>query len=113
MSGLSPLRAAPLRHATPGLLKQDAHVFPVKEALRYVERSRLGGRSGRGSQGATYYAARNPPFGAVFTYYLKDKLKTRRENREEAEKKATDAQGDLVTSTGEFTKISEVLVPQL
>jgi hypothetical protein len=81
----------PLRHATPELLKQDAAIFPVKEALRYVERSRLGGGSGRGSQGATYYTAPNPPFGAVFTYHLKDKLKTRREIRQEAERKAAEA----------------------
>jgi photosystem II stability/assembly factor-like uncharacterized protein len=81
----------PLRQATPDLLKRDAHLFPVKDALRYVERSRLGGRTGRGSQGATYYAAPNPPFGAVFTYYLKDKLQTRREARQEAEKKAAEA----------------------
>ncbi|MBI4661038.1 MAG: glycosyl hydrolase [Verrucomicrobia bacterium] len=81
----------PLRHATPELLKKDACIFPVKDAFRYVERSRLGGRNGRGSQGSTYYAAPNPPFGAVFTYYLKEKIQTRREARQEAEKKALEA----------------------
>ncbi|MBI5383717.1 MAG: glycosyl hydrolase [Verrucomicrobia bacterium] len=81
----------PLRHATPEALKEAAHVFPVKDALRYIERSRLGGRSGRGSQGATYYAAPNPPFGAVFTYHLKEKIQTRKEARKDEEKKATEA----------------------
>src|SRR5260370_32414040 len=31
---------------------------------------------------------KNPPFGATFTYYLKDALKTKKETRQEAEKKA-------------------------
>ncbi len=78
----------PLRHATREVLKQDAFVFPVKDALRYVQRSRLGDRDGRGSQGASFYAAPNPPFGAVFTYHLKDKLMTTHEQRKAAEKKA-------------------------
>jgi photosystem II stability/assembly factor-like uncharacterized protein len=82
---------SPLRLATPELLKKEAHIFPVKDALRYVERSRLGGRDGRGSQGARYYTAPNPPFGAVFTYHLKEKLQTRREARKEAEKEAAKA----------------------
>ncbi|MBI2948372.1 MAG: glycosyl hydrolase, partial [Verrucomicrobia bacterium] len=82
---------SPLRHATPELLKRDAQVLPVKDAWRYIERSRLGGPAGRGSHGASYYTAPNPPFGAVFTYYLKDKIQTRKEARQEAEKKAAEA----------------------
>ncbi|MEW6252994.1 MAG: hypothetical protein AB1716_20340, partial [Planctomycetota bacterium] len=57
--------------------------------------SRLGARNGRGTQGASFFAAPNPPFGAVFTYYLKDKLQTRRERRLEAEQKATKAGRDV------------------
>ncbi len=78
----------PLRHLKCGVLEHEAALFPVKEALRYVETARLGGSSGRGTQGASYYAAPNPPFGAVFTYYLKEKITTRKERRQEAEKKA-------------------------
>ena len=37
-----------------------------------------------------FFSAPNPPFGAVFTYYLKDKITTRKERRKEAEKKAKD-----------------------
>ncbi|MBN1422762.1 MAG: glycosyl hydrolase [Planctomycetes bacterium] len=79
----------PLRHAKDETLAKDAHIFPVEDALRYIPRSRLGGGSGRGSQGAAYYAAPNPPFGAVFTYYLKEKVTTREERRKEAEKAGT------------------------
>lgn len=78
----------PLRHAAAGLLEREAAMFPVKDSLRYIETSRLGGRSGKGSQGGSFYAASNPPYGAVFTYYLKEKVRTRKERRKEAEEKA-------------------------
>lgn len=78
---------SPLREVSRERLEQPATLFPVKDALQYVETSRLGGR-GRGSQGATFYTAPNPSYGAVFTYHLKDKLKTRKDLRKEAEKEA-------------------------
>jgi photosystem II stability/assembly factor-like uncharacterized protein len=79
----------PLRVFTRDMLEQDAVLFPIKPALRYIPTARLGW--GRGSQGASYYAASNPPFGAVFTYRLKEKVTSRRERRKEAEKKDPDA----------------------
>ena len=78
----------PLRAEHRVLLEREAALFPVKDALRYIETNRLGGSSGRGSQGASFYAAANPPYGAVFTYYLKEKLLTRRERRKKAEEEA-------------------------
>ena len=78
----------PLRTVDRETLERGPALFPVKNSLRYVQANRLGGGSGRGSQGASYYAAPNPPFGVVFTYYLKDKVQTRKERRHEAEKKA-------------------------
>lgn len=82
---------SPLRLATEDLLDSASVLFPVKPALRYIETSRFSGRTGRGWMGTAYYTAPNPPFGATFTYYLKDKLMTRREKRREAEKKAIEA----------------------
>ncbi len=93
----------PLRMVDEELLDQDAVVFPVKDALLYNPRSRLGGGSGRGSQGAGFYAADNPPFGAIFTYYLKEKLSTRKEQRKKAEKKARKS-----GSTAEYPTIEEL-----
>jgi photosystem II stability/assembly factor-like uncharacterized protein len=78
---------SPLRTVSKDSLDSESLIFPVKPALRYVQSGRLSGWSGRGSQGASYYAAKNPSFGAVVTYYLKDKLKTRKETRQEKEKK--------------------------
>jgi photosystem II stability/assembly factor-like uncharacterized protein len=78
----------PLRHVGADELEQASILFPVKSAWRYVERSRIRGAGGRGSQGASFYAAPNPPFGAVFTYYLKEKIQTLKEQRHKLEKEA-------------------------
>lgn len=75
---------SPLREAE--ALESEAHIFPVKDALSYIQTSRLGMASGRGFQGDSYYAAENPPFGAVVTYHLKDGLKTREEQRKAGQK---------------------------
>ena len=76
-----------LRLLKPEMLKQDAQLFPVKDALMYIQSQPLGGR-GKSFQGESYYTAENPPFGATFTYYLKDELKTKKAKRQEAEKEA-------------------------
>jgi len=79
----------PLRELSEESLAEHAVLFPVKDALRYIETSRLGlVPLDKAFQGDKYYTAPNPAFGAVFTYRLKDGLKTRRERRHEAEKKA-------------------------
>ncbi len=77
---------SPLRVASEEMLTGDPVLFAVKDAPLYVERSRLGGSDGRGSQGASFYAAENPPFGAVFTYHLAEKVMTLKESRHEREK---------------------------
>jgi len=92
---------SPLRVVSEELLGKESVFFPVKPALRYIETSRLGGSSGKGSQGASFFAAPNPPFGAVFTYYLKDKLLTRKERRREAEKKTVEKGGPIPYPTAD------------
>ncbi len=77
----------PLRLLRPEMLKQDAQLFPVKNALMYIQSQPLGGR-GKNFQGESYFTAENPPFGATFTYYLKDELKTKKAKRQEAEREA-------------------------
>jgi len=76
---------SPLRQVSESTLAQESILFPTRPAWWYVERRPLGGR-GAASQGASYYVAPNPPFGAVFTYYLADGLKTLEATRQEAEK---------------------------
>jgi hypothetical protein len=55
----------------------------------YVEERPIGGK--HGDFGAMYYEGDNPAYGAIFTYYLKDKFKTKKEIRQEQEKKAEQA----------------------
>src|SRR5207248_6739167 len=74
-----------LRTLTPEHLRGDCLLLPVKSALLYIQ-SRRFGLPGKGFQGAAFYAAENPPFGATFTYYLKDTILTQKEKRREAEK---------------------------
>jgi photosystem II stability/assembly factor-like uncharacterized protein len=74
-----------LREVSEQALARDAILFPTRRAWWYIERRPLGG-PGPADQGASYYVAPNPPFGAVFTYYLEEGLKTRAKQRQEAEK---------------------------
>ena len=76
-----------LRHVSEAQLKAEATLFPIRKAWWYMPRGVLGG-SQKGSQGADHYVAPNPPFGAVFTYYLADGLTTKAQERQEREKKA-------------------------
>ena len=77
----------PLRVLKPETLTQEAALFPVKDAMMYIQSQPLGGR-GKSFQGEAFYTADNPPFGATFTYYLKDAPKTKKQRRQEAEKEA-------------------------
>src|ERR1700680_2424531 len=77
----------PLRQMKAESTEQAAAVFPVKDALLYVERHPLGGAK-KGFQGDSFYTAENPPYGAVFTGYMKEKIKTKKEKRQEEEKDA-------------------------
>ena len=45
------------------------------------------GLRGKGSQGESHYTAKNPPLGAVITYFFNDTLKTNKDLRRKAEKK--------------------------
>jgi photosystem II stability/assembly factor-like uncharacterized protein len=74
-----------LRHVSEAQLKQEATLFPTRKAWWYIPRRILGG-SEKGSQGAAHFTAPNPPFGAVFTYYLAEGLKTKKAVRQEKEK---------------------------
>jgi photosystem II stability/assembly factor-like uncharacterized protein len=78
----------PLRHVSAGMLKSGSTLFPVREAKWYVERNPLGcfGNGCKASQGDSFYTAKNPDFGATFTYYLAEGLKSSKDARREKEK---------------------------
>ncbi|MFK5855851.1 MAG: glycosyl hydrolase, partial [Bacteroidota bacterium] len=74
---------SPLREITTETISnEDAILFPVKDALMYIKTG-----SGRYGTGAGYYQAKNPDFGAVFTYYLKEVPKSLKSKRVKTEKK--------------------------
>jgi len=76
----------PLRQIDEAALAEEAVLFPVRPAPWYIQRRPLG-QTGRASQGASYFTADNPPFGAVFTYHLGQGFETLEDERRETEKK--------------------------
>ncbi len=83
----------PLRHVSEEVLEQEAELFPVKDAWWYIPRRPLG-RGEKATQGAAFFVAPNPPFGAVITYYLRDELKTSQAVRSDKEKEIAKEGGD-------------------
>jgi photosystem II stability/assembly factor-like uncharacterized protein len=77
----------PIRNAVPEALAKEAFIFPVKDAVMYIPSTPYGGR-GKSAQGEAFYTADNPPFGATFTYYMKETIKTKKQARQDAEKEA-------------------------
>jgi photosystem II stability/assembly factor-like uncharacterized protein len=88
-----------LRHVSEQQLTAEASLFPVRDAWWYIERPVIDFGPGVGSMGADHYAAPNPPFGAVITYYLKDDIMTRKEIREKQEQQF-EKSGQPVTFPG-------------
>jgi photosystem II stability/assembly factor-like uncharacterized protein len=71
---------SPLRQLKKETREKEAVIFPVKDALMYVQ------DDGRYGQGSNFFYAPNPPYGATFTYYLKEvpeTLKAIRQKKEE------------------------------
>jgi photosystem II stability/assembly factor-like uncharacterized protein len=79
-----------IRATTGETLTANARLYPVRDAVLFVPTLQFG-MPGQGFQGEMFYSAPNPPYGAMFTYYLKDGLKTLKEKRAEAEKAAEKA----------------------
>jgi photosystem II stability/assembly factor-like uncharacterized protein len=74
-----------LRGMTEAVLEREAELFSVRDAWWYIQRRPLG-QSKKASQGGAFFIAPNPPFGAVFTYHLKEALQTRKQVRQATEK---------------------------
>ncbi len=70
-----------LRELSEELVEKDAHIFPIKKALMYIETNPLGGGD-KAFQGASFFTAPNPPFGATFTYWLGNSLETQKGKRQ-------------------------------
>jgi photosystem II stability/assembly factor-like uncharacterized protein len=76
---------SPLRDVKAETLAEESNLFPVKDALMYVRSSAIFSSA----QGASFFTAPNPPYGATISYYLKDPIRTKRQQRQQAEREAT------------------------
>ena len=75
---------SPLERASENILTSDIHLFDVAPATHF----RLYGR--KGNTGHKWFAAPNPPYGAVINYYVKDQPK------DEVKLTITDSSGAVV-----------------
>lgn len=92
---------SPLRELSKETREKESAIFPVKDALMFTQD---GGRYG---QGSNFFYAPNPPYGATFTYYLKDVPKTLKEIRKEKEKEIFKNKEHMPIPTMEELKAEE------
>ena len=85
---------APLRTLSKAALEQPSLGFPVAKTPLYVATSLIGARD-KGFLGETYYTGENPPFGATFTYYLKESWTSKKDARKKAEKEAIEGDQEV------------------
>ena len=69
-----------LRDMTPEKLKETGSLFSPRTAKWYIPRSNLG------NTGADFYIAKNPTYGAVFTYNLANDFSSKKQLRKKKEK---------------------------
>ncbi|MEM9825911.1 MAG: glycosyl hydrolase [Planctomycetota bacterium] len=98
-----------LRHATPEALDDDLHLFPVRRTFWYAQDDELGGE--KGSQGDSLYNAKNPDYGAVIRYHVKEGWKSLASLRKEKEAKIRKAGGDVPTASFEELQAEKDEIP--
>ena len=81
---------SPLRDISTENLAKGDQLFTAKKALQYVQE-----RGGTSSQGASFYTAKNPTYGAQFTYYIANDTKTMKAKRKAAEKELKKDKKDI------------------
>jgi photosystem II stability/assembly factor-like uncharacterized protein len=103
----------PLRTLRAEDLQRDGLLFPVRDALWYLPRLPLADfeEGGKSQQGDAYFVAPNPPFGAMFTYYLREDLRTAAEQRREREKELAEEGKDTPYPGWEALREEEIEEP--
>jgi photosystem II stability/assembly factor-like uncharacterized protein len=76
-----------LRNLSKETLDQESVLYQPRKTYWYFPQSPLGD-DGKAFQGDQYFIAENPPFGAVFTYYLKESYSTSSAERKKKEKES-------------------------
>ena len=98
-----------LRTMTDASLASNFVLFPTRPAPLYIPSVPLGlsDAIGPAFQGAGYYMANNPPYGAGFTYYMKSALKSRKETRQAAEKDLAKKNADVFYPPWDSLKVED------
>jgi photosystem II stability/assembly factor-like uncharacterized protein len=78
-----------LREFTSDNLNKEGKLFQPRPAKWFVQRSNVG------NTGADYYFAKNPEYGAVFTYHLTKEYKTQKSQRQKREKELNKARKNV------------------
>src|SRR5262249_46800567 len=76
--------SSPARAAPPPPLTAAATLSPARAAVLYVPTQQYA-MPGKGFQGEMFFQGENPPYGASFTYHLKEAIRTLREKRTDDE----------------------------
>ena len=96
---------SPLREMNEAVAAGAAHLFPVKDPWAYIPARPLGGQE-KGTMGDAFFTAPNPPFGAVFTYHLRDGYESLKERRQRLEREAL-ARGEDIEYPAQATLAAE------
>ena len=84
-----------LRTSASSVASAEATLFEVRDPWLYIEGDLWGTYGGaQASNGDNFWYAENPPYGAVFTYNLRDGLETRADARRSAEREIEKSGGD-------------------
>jgi len=84
-----------LRTSAGEVAANEATLFGVRDPWMYIEGDLWGGYGGpQASNGDDFWFAKNPPYGAIFTYALRDGLETRAQTRRNAEQEIEKTGGD-------------------
>ncbi|MEZ6141129.1 MAG: hypothetical protein R3B84_11220 [Zavarzinella sp.] len=70
--------------------EKNSHIFPPRPVVQYVPSQPLGG-SGNGFVGESHFSTSPASTGATITYYVKESLKTLKDQRKASEEKAKDS----------------------
>lgn len=101
---------SPLRQVTETMVTDSTAVLlPLRDADLYEPREVLSS-GGRGSLGTGHFVAENPPFGAVFTYYLRDGFEPAAKQRKKVEEALAESGAD-VPFPGYDSLVAEMLEP--
>jgi len=68
---------------------EDVSLFDIKPAYWYIQKDEIYG------QGNSKYVAKNSPFGAVFTYFLPEKIESLKSKRQNSEKDKTKTNAEI------------------